>query len=306
MAKCSLCGKEELLYTCHYCGSGFCAEHRLPESHGCPGILRAKADARTKLADSFSGYYDYDEDDEQPRFVSTATKPRRRIRRKRFSSKELRDLGIASILVCLVAFSMLGSLSGIGIVAAIGNLPMLISSGFIWIIVPMIIIFLVSFMIHELSHKFLAQRYGMWSEFRMTTAGYYLSAVAILMSVPIFGTGIMYASGAKSVEDDAKVNTAGPLSNLIFGSIIGLIALILPLLFGGPIPYSQTTLWLIMFILQNGVILNGMLGIFNMLPFQPFDGGTVFAWNRRVWIILVAALAMILIYGYFIMPNLLF
>jgi Zn-dependent protease len=306
MAKCSLCGKEELLYTCHYCGSGFCAEHRLPESHGCPGILRAKADARTKLADSFSGYYDYDEDEEQPRFVTSASKPRKRPRRKRFSRRELRDLSIASILVCLVAFSMLGSGSAIGIIAAFSNLSIYIQNGVIWIILPLIAIFLLSFMIHELAHKFTAQRYGMWSEFRMTTSGYYLSAVAIIFSIPIFGTGIMYSSGARSADDVAKVNIVGPLSNLVFGSTLGLIALILPLLFGGPIPRTQTTLWFVMFILQNGVILNAMLGLFNMLPFQPFDGGTVFAWNRRIWIILVAALVMIVIYGALLMPGFLF
>lgn len=39
MAKCDVCGKEEYLpYKCKYCGGTFCAEHRLPENHNCPGI----------------------------------------------------------------------------------------------------------------------------------------------------------------------------------------------------------------------------------------------------------------------------
>jgi Zn-dependent protease len=201
---------------------------------------------------------------------------------------------------------MLGSGAGLGIVAAITNLPVYIAAGTIWIILPLILLFLAAFMIHEMAHKFTAQRYGMWSEFRMTTAGYYLSLVAIIFSIPIFGTGVVYASGAKSAEDDAKVNIAGPLSNLIFGSILGLIAVIIPLSYGGPIPYSQITLWFIMFILQYGVILNAMLGLFNLLPFQPFDGGTVFAWDKKIWLILVAALVMTAIHGYLIIPNVLF
>jgi Zn-dependent protease len=306
MVNCSLCGKEELLFTCHYCGSGFCSEHRLPESHGCPGILRAKEDARTKLADSFSGYYDYDNDEEHPKFVTSVPRSPRRKRRNRFSSRELRDLGIASILVSLVAFSMLGSGAGLGIVAAITNLPVFVANGTIWIIFPLIILFLAAFMIHEMAHKFTAQRYGMWSEFRMTTAGYYLSAVAIIFSVPIFGTGVVYASGAKSAEDNARVNIAGPLSNLIFGSILGFIAVIIPVSYGSPIPYSELTLWFVMFILQYGVILNAMLGLFNLLPFQPFDGGTVFAWDRKIWLILVIALLMTAIHGYIIIPNVLY
>ncbi len=41
MAKCDVCGKEEYLpYKCKYCGGTFCAEHRLPEKHNCPGIKK--------------------------------------------------------------------------------------------------------------------------------------------------------------------------------------------------------------------------------------------------------------------------
>lgn len=41
MAKCDVCGREEYLpYKCKYCGGTFCAEHRLPEKHNCPGIRK--------------------------------------------------------------------------------------------------------------------------------------------------------------------------------------------------------------------------------------------------------------------------
>ncbi|WP_457590420.1 rhomboid family intramembrane serine protease [Geoglobus sp.] len=39
MAKCDVCGKEEVLpYRCSYCGGTFCSDHRLPEKHGCEGL----------------------------------------------------------------------------------------------------------------------------------------------------------------------------------------------------------------------------------------------------------------------------
>lgn len=39
MAKCELCGAEENMpYNCGYCNGTFCAEHRLPENHDCPGL----------------------------------------------------------------------------------------------------------------------------------------------------------------------------------------------------------------------------------------------------------------------------
>ena len=39
MAECDECGEyENLPYQCHRCGQTFCAEHRLPENHDCPGL----------------------------------------------------------------------------------------------------------------------------------------------------------------------------------------------------------------------------------------------------------------------------
>lgn len=39
MATCDVCGEyENLPYQCNRCGRTFCAEHRLPENHDCPGL----------------------------------------------------------------------------------------------------------------------------------------------------------------------------------------------------------------------------------------------------------------------------
>jgi len=39
MAECDECGRyENLPYQCRRCGQTFCAEHRLPENHECPGL----------------------------------------------------------------------------------------------------------------------------------------------------------------------------------------------------------------------------------------------------------------------------
>ena len=39
MATCDQCGKDENMpYNCRHCGGTYCAEHRLPENHGCPGL----------------------------------------------------------------------------------------------------------------------------------------------------------------------------------------------------------------------------------------------------------------------------
>jgi len=39
MSRCDACGKQENMpYQCRHCGGTYCADHRLPENHGCPGL----------------------------------------------------------------------------------------------------------------------------------------------------------------------------------------------------------------------------------------------------------------------------
>jgi len=39
MTTCDVCGKQtNMPYHCNHCGGSFCAEHRLPENHDCPGL----------------------------------------------------------------------------------------------------------------------------------------------------------------------------------------------------------------------------------------------------------------------------
>ena len=42
MAECSKCGKQEMTFTCRYCGEKFCSEHRLPENHDCQSMDEVK------------------------------------------------------------------------------------------------------------------------------------------------------------------------------------------------------------------------------------------------------------------------
>ncbi|TFG12705.1 hypothetical protein EU537_08400 [Candidatus Thorarchaeota archaeon] len=292
MAKCSLCGKEDLAFTCPYCRMVYCAEHRLPESHGCPAMQDARDAAKKKISARYSGKKQENEKTKSG-FSILRNRPQSRRRKiaNRFSQREIRDLLISSILVILVGISLHSAYSaGFGIIAGILTVSSLIAGGYWWVPVGTIVIFLTSFMVHEMAHKFVAQKYGMWSEFRMTQSGYLLSALAILLSVPIFGTGVVFTSGSRSLEQEGKVNASGPTSNLILASIALSVILLGQWLLGGVV-YQ----WF--FVLKYTIILNAMLGLFNMIPFQPFDGGTVMAWNKKFWAVITVALVALYILG---------
>jgi Zn-dependent protease len=284
MPTCSLCGTEDLSFTCPYCNGVFCSEHRLPDSHGCAAIHKVREDARRRVSDAVDPQdmnvtYSIDE----PRKTR-----RRRPRRRRFSSTEIRDLTIASILVILVGLSIFGSPSGI--LLAIQRLGIYLALGLWWLPVGMIAIFLFSFMAHELAHKFVAQSFGAWSEFRMIPTGYILSAMAILFSVPIFGTGVVYSSGMANREQNGKTNLAGPLTNFVIAAVLMITAMTVSLLFG-PLLFAAL-------LFQFGIQLNAFLGLFNMIPFQPFDGGSIRDWSNRVWIAQVIGLGFMLVLGW--------
>jgi Zn-dependent protease len=290
MTTCSLCGADDLGFTCPYCNTVYCSDHRLPESHGCPAMHRVREDARRRVSESLG---DVEQDEN---VIQTARRPkiRKRSRKRRFSSTEIRDLVIASILVILVGISIFGN--SLGILNAFSTVILFVNVGLGWLVVGTIVIFLASFMAHEMAHKFVAQHYGMWSEFRMTSMGYYLSAMAILFSLPIFGTGVVYTSGTSNMEHNGKSNLAGPLINFLIAASLVIISILMFFIGAALFPLG--------ILLRYGVQLNAFLGLFNMIPIQPFDGATIRYWNSRVWIALTLGLLFMLILGYFMFPLL--
>ena len=255
-------------------------------------MQKVKDGARQKIADSFTGQYDdeeYDEDIIRRERQIKVKKPRRR----RFTDAEIKDLGIASVLTILVSISIIGG-PPIGILNGIIALPGFFIVGLWWFPLALIFVFWLSFMIHEFAHKFTAQRYGMYAHFRMTMQGYYLSAVAIIFAIPIFGTGVMAVGGASDVDDYAKSTIAGPLSNLIVAGLLFITAEIIVITTGAlSLPVE--------FIIFYGMLLNSFLGLFNMIPIPGFDGSTIFRWNKIIWILLTVSLLSTLLTGYFVL-----
>jgi len=289
MTRCSRCGKEDLCFTCPYCNMPYCADHRLPENHNCPAMKEVHEGAREKRMRP-QAPRKIEPDQSNGLSISLlpelTSQPKRRKKQKRFSQREIKDLLIASVLVVLVGLSLTGN------PPIIGGLAWLLSPLW-WYPVTTIGLFLTAFMVHELAHKFTAQSFGLWSEFRMTTQGYILSAMAILFRFPVFGTGAVMTRGRATLKQHGKANLAGPLSNFVMGLILSGVAILLSVLGMFVTPVS--------FIIRYGIQLNGILGLFNMIPVQPFDGATVLKWNKRVWAIQAAGLAALLIFVFFIL-----
>ncbi|HMB45529.1 MAG TPA: site-2 protease family protein [Candidatus Methanoperedens sp.] len=144
----------------------------------------------------------------------------------------------------------------------------------------------ISFIVHEMSHKIIAQRFGSWAEFRMSPI------MLFLMLILVYEFGILFAApGAVMIyggnvgrRENGRISLAGPLSNLLLGMAFFLLL------------SEQGILYEIG---KYGVIINITLALFNMIPFGIFDGRKVWDWNKPVYLGTVIA-ALLLLYFFYV------
>ena len=248
---CQYCKEETFLpFRCPFCNGYFCVQHRLPENHACPEYWKTKIPRREPAPVVVESPY---EGTFREYARPSATQARTRVW---FSPIELKHLAIAAILVMAVGITFF-----IGIYAPI-PLTLLV-------LVSLAVIFTCSFLLHELAHKIVAQHFGLWAEFRLTTFGAILTLISILSPLKIISPGAVMIAGSGSRESIGKTSIAGPSTNLVLSTIFLGIALILP-------PD-------ISFIALIGSYINAFIALFNLIPFGIFDGQKVFAWSKTVW-----------------------
>ena len=135
----------------------------------------------------------------------------------------------------------------------------------------------VGFLLHELAHKVVAQRYNLWAEFRMSSTMLMLAVgLAYLWGVLLAAPGAVYISGSYiTSEQNGRIAAAGPLTNVFLATIFLLISTQSTLLKG----FGEYG-WYVIFL---GVQINLWLATFNMLPLSVLDGRKVFAWSKSAF-----------------------
>ncbi|HOO54717.1 MAG TPA: site-2 protease family protein [Methanothrix sp.] len=152
------------------------------------------------------------------------------------------------------------------------------------------------FLLHEMAHKFVAQRYGYWAEYRANRMGLvFIIAMAFMgfiFAVP--GAVIIrkdpydLSRFARPIGDDFLpdkdemtagreelwISLAGPMTNIV-----------LTLLFFSIIKSGVVTGGIMMGVAYFGFFINLILAGFNMIPVGPLDGAKIFRGSRLIWAI---------------------
>ena len=193
-----------------------------------------------------------------------------------FSHKEVKHISVAALLVVGIGFS----------IGLYGN----ILGGFspTWTY-DMMAIFAVlmtaSFLIHEIAHKIVGQKNGLWAEFRLTKWGAVLTLVSVLLPFKMISPGAMMLSGQPNGKEIVKISIAGPTTNIILS-----IALLGSAFAIFPSPYAA--------ILFFAAYINAFMAVFNLVPFGILDGYKIFSFDKKIWAISFAVSAALAVVAY--------
>jgi len=234
-------------FVCTFCRGVFCPQHRLPESHNCSEYWRVRAHRQSLLRPMTPP-------DVRAYWGPTVISSKQWLR---FSPSEVKHILIGVILVSGVGLSFMLSFSS-------------------WLAVAAAVIFFTGgFIAHELMHKAVAQRYGLWAEFRLDMFGALLTVISAVSPLKIIAPGAVVIAGETTPDRVGRTAAAGPTTNIVIAILLFTLAQILH-----PAILLEAML--------AGAAINAFMALFNTIPFGVLDGLKIFRWNKRVWLSLFA------------------
>lgn len=131
------------------------------------------------------------------------------------------------------------------------------------------------FLLHEMGHKLVAQKYKYFAEFRSFDEMLFLAVILSFFGFVFAAPGAVMIGGRNiKLHHNGKISAAGPLVNIV----LGLLFLVLMYTTSGFV--STIGFW--------GARINAWLALFNLIPVWVFDGAKIFKWSKAVWLLLVA------------------
>lgn len=134
--------------------------------------------------------------------------------------------------------------------------------------------------LHELAHKFMAQKYGLVAAYVvwptgiiisvlitiMTNGAVIFAALGAVMISSVYHTRLGYQFIGLTSKEMGRISWVGPMTNIGLAIISYILIPLNPAVF------------------QLSAFINIIIAIFNCLPFPPLDGVKIFRWNIPIWL----------------------
>ncbi len=137
------------------------------------------------------------------------------------------------------------------------------------------------FIFHELAHKYVAQKYGCYAEYRSNDQMLLIGILTAFFGFLFIAPGAVVIQGIVTKKRNGIISLAGPLANVILAAIFSLISFFI-------------TSEFVLTALNYGIRINYFLALFNMIPILNFDGRKIWAYNKVIYIITITAALLIL------------
>ncbi len=147
------------------------------------------------------------------------------------------------------------------------------------------------FVLHEMAHKYVANRFGARARFEAWLWGLLLMLALAIVPQILWKTtfGLFLAPGAVMIfasridrQQNGLISVAGPMMNLLLAAMFFVASIIVV---GGADLGTATSLnATLTMIFVMGTKVNLGLALFNLLPIFPLDGIKVVLWDWKVWL----------------------
>ncbi len=144
------------------------------------------------------------------------------------------------------------------------------------------------FVLHELAHKVVAQRYGHWAEFRAYFAGLGMTLLLAFTGILFAAPGAVLIQGRVTPRENGLISLVGPATNLVLA------------LAAWPLAWAVNADAIVPTIAGMVAQINAFLCLFNLVPLGPLDGRKVLRWNKPAYaasiVVAIAVFALLLVW----------